>query len=77
MVTNYLLVSQVDNTDCATVGAQDINTVLSQNVALALRNVKLHASGEKDFRDVGGLEDVKNLLVQSMSWPAQVLNIHT
>lgn len=54
------------------VSTSDIEAALVNSVALALRDVKLHAPGVKDFRDVGGLEDVKKILIESMNWPSQV-----
>ncbi|KAF5302145.1 hypothetical protein FQA39_LY10480 [Lamprigera yunnana] len=43
--------------------------------ALSLKNVQLHSSGAKGFSDIGGLENVKNILVESMLWPLQYSNL--
>lgn len=40
--------------------------------SLNLRDVQLHSPGDRDFDDVGGLDDVKKMLVETLLWPAQV-----
>lgn len=45
---------------------------LSNASTLSLRDVQLHSPGERDFADIGGLDDVKKILVETMLWPAQV-----
>lgn len=40
---------------------------------ISLQNVNLFSAGEKDFSDIGGLEDVKSVLVENLVWPLQVL----
>uniref|UniRef100_A0A1Y1N724 Peroxisomal ATPase PEX1 n=1 Tax=Photinus pyralis TaxID=7054 RepID=A0A1Y1N724_PHOPY len=44
---------------------------LQNSVALSLKDIQLHSPGEKDFTDVGGLEDVKKILIECMLWPVQ------
>lgn len=38
----------------------------------SLRNVPLHSPGEKSWRDVGGLENIKTMLIETFEWPAKV-----
>lgn len=45
---------------------------LQNTTALSLKDVQLHSPGDRDFSDVGGLEDVKKTLVECMMWPVQV-----
>ncbi|CAH0557658.1 unnamed protein product [Brassicogethes aeneus] len=44
---------------------------LKTTCVLSLHDVQLHSPGNKDFSDVGGLGDVKKILVESLLWPAQ------
>lgn len=48
---------------------------LKNSSSLSLKKVKLHAAGDKDFNDIGGLQVVKKSLVETMMWPAQYPNI--
>lgn len=45
---------------------------LKNTCVLSLQNVNLHSPGDKDFKDVGGLDDVKETLVENLLWPAKV-----
>lgn len=40
--------------------------------SLNLRDVHLHTPGDRNFDDIGGLDDVKKTLVETLLWPAQV-----
>ncbi|XP_018567374.1 peroxisome biogenesis factor 1 [Anoplophora glabripennis] len=44
---------------------------LKNACVLSLQNVHLHSPGSKSFTDIGGLHDVKKILVESLMWPAQ------
>ncbi|KAJ8946677.1 hypothetical protein NQ318_019992 [Aromia moschata] len=44
---------------------------LKNTCVLSLQNVQLHSPGDKNFSDIGGLHDVKKILVESLLWPAQ------
>ncbi|KAF2894156.1 hypothetical protein ILUMI_12010 [Ignelater luminosus] len=48
---------------------------LQNTTALSLKDVQLHAPGDRDFSDVGGLEDVKKILIECMMWPVQYPNL--
>ncbi|KAF5273559.1 hypothetical protein FQR65_LT04557 [Abscondita terminalis] len=48
---------------------------LKNSTALSLKNVQLHSPGDRDFSDIGGLEEVKKSLVESMLWPLQYQNL--
>lgn len=45
---------------------------LTNTTDLSLKDVNLHSPGEKDFSDIGGLENAKKELLESMMWPLQV-----
>lgn len=58
--------------DISKINQKHCNAALENTCVLSLQNVNLHSPGEKDFLDVGGLEDVKDVLVESLLWPAKV-----
>ena len=39
---------------------------------LSLRGIELHSSETQGWSDVGGLEEVKSLLMETFVWPAKV-----
>jgi peroxin-1 len=41
----------------------------------SIRSVKLHTAGELGWEDVGGLNNVKNVLMETLQWPSKVSNI--
>ncbi|XP_022913613.2 peroxisomal ATPase PEX1 isoform X1 [Onthophagus taurus] len=61
--------------ELATVNNDHCLKALEASSSLSLRNVQLHTPGNRDFSDIGGLEDVKKILIESMLWPAQYANI--
>ncbi|XP_060516816.1 peroxisomal ATPase PEX1 [Cylas formicarius] len=44
---------------------------LKKSCALSLQNIKFSASKGKTFEDVGGLHDIKNILIENFLWPIQ------
>ncbi|KAK5645874.1 hypothetical protein RI129_004338 [Pyrocoelia pectoralis] len=44
---------------------------IQNSTALSLKDIRLHSPGDKDFDDIGGLEDVKKILIECMLWPVQ------
>ena len=38
----------------------------------SIRNVPLHTAGELGWDDVGGLTDVKSVLIETLQWPSKV-----
>lgn len=51
------------------------DNALTNTCVLSLQNVNLHSPGGKDFSDIGGLDEVKKILIESLLWPAKVRNI--
>ncbi|XP_076269258.1 peroxisomal biogenesis factor 1 isoform X2 [Rhynchophorus ferrugineus] len=48
---------------------------LKKTCSLALQNVKFHSPGSKTFDDIGGLSDVKTIMIESFLWPVKYSNI--
>ncbi|KAI4464803.1 aaa-family atpase [Holotrichia oblita] len=48
---------------------------IDHSSSLSLKNVNLYSHGDRSFSDVGGLDDVKKILIESMMWPVQYTNI--
>ncbi|KAJ8952106.1 hypothetical protein NQ314_007599 [Rhamnusium bicolor] len=57
--------------DVIKINIDHFEKALKNTCVLSLQNVQLHSSGNKDFSDIGGLHEVKNILVESLLWPAQ------
>jgi len=55
-----------------TLTQDDFDSVLEGFKPLAIRNVSLHTAGDLGWSDVGGLEDVKKALVETLQWPSKV-----
>ena len=51
---------------------EDFRVALEGFSPAALRNVPLHQAGTSDWSSVGGLKEVRNVLVQTLQWPAKV-----
>ncbi|RZC38937.1 peroxisome biogenesis protein 1, partial [Asbolus verrucosus] len=43
----------------------------------SLEGVNLHPLGDRDLDDIGGLADVKKILIETMLWPAKYPNLFT
>lgn len=69
-IFNYYILADDENMQKVT--QENVDAALNNTCVLSLQNVNLHSPGEKDFLDVGGLEDVKDVLVESLLWPAKV-----
>lgn len=52
--------------------AEHCNTAFQTVSDISLQNVNLFSAGERDFSDIGGLEDVKATLIENLVWPLQV-----
>ncbi|KAH1014300.1 hypothetical protein HUJ04_003156 [Dendroctonus ponderosae] len=48
---------------------------LKKTCALSLQSITFHNGNRKSFEDIGGLHDVKNVLIESLMWPAKYPNI--
>ncbi|XP_025833897.1 peroxisome biogenesis protein 1-like isoform X3 [Agrilus planipennis] len=56
---------------CSQVSSIHCDNVFSNFSPVSLQNINTHSFGDKDFSDVGGLEDVKTILIESLLWPLQ------
>ena len=55
-----------------TLSSEEFETALCSYKPVGIRNVDLHKAGELGWEDVGGLEDVKNSLIETLRWPTKV-----
>lgn len=55
-----------------TINADHFEKALKNTCVLSLENVHLYSPGSKNFSDIGGLLNLKKILVESLLWPAQV-----
>ena len=51
---------------------EDFEVALNQYTPSSLRDVPLHSAGELGWEDVGGLQDVKQSLIETLQLPAKV-----
>lgn len=69
---NYSFFFVECNSEDIAVTTDHFEKALKNTCILSLQNVNLHSPGSKSFSDIGGLHDVKKILVESLMWPAQV-----
>ena len=50
----------------------DFFAALEGFVPVSLRGLPLHSAGSVDFSHIGGLQDVKETLTETLSWPSKV-----
>lgn len=51
---------------------EDLSAAVEGFTPAALRNVSLHQSGDLGWRNIGGLHEVKDTLIQTLQWPSKV-----
>ena len=51
----------------------DYDAALDGFIPAALQNVSLHQAADQGWEAVGGLQDVRNVLLQTLMWPSKVL----
>lgn len=54
---------------------EDFTAALDGFKPLAIRNVQLHTAGDLGWCDVGGLEEVKAVLIETLQWPSKVCQL--
>ncbi|KAL8595929.1 hypothetical protein ACOMHN_018241 [Nucella lapillus] len=54
-----------------TLSQADFDAALEGFKPLAIRNVPLHTAGDLGWSDIGGLTEVKTLLVETLQWPSK------
>lgn len=54
-----------------TLTSEEFETALCSYKPVSIRNVDLHKAGELGWEDVGGLEDVKTSLIETLRWPTK------
>ncbi|GFO42230.1 peroxisome biogenesis factor 1 [Plakobranchus ocellatus] len=60
-----------DNMGKITLGDYDLETALCDFKPVSIRNVALHKAGDLSWYDVGGLEQVKRALIETLHWPTK------
>ncbi|KAG5891031.1 hypothetical protein JTB14_035222 [Gonioctena quinquepunctata] len=60
-----------DNEKLITINQDHCERALKNTCVLSLQNVQLHSPGDSDFSNIGGLHDIKRVLVENLLWPAQ------
>ena len=55
-----------------TLSERDFLEALEGFVPVSLRGLPLHSAGSVDFSHIGGLENVKETLTETLSWPSKV-----
>lgn len=55
-----------------TLSERDFLEALEGFVPVSLRGLPLHSAGSVDFSHIGGLENVKEILTETLSWPSKV-----
>lgn len=51
---------------------KDFSAALEGFVPVSLRGLPLHSAGAVDFSHIGGLDNVKEILTETLSWPSKV-----
>lgn len=59
-------------TESPVITFEHCKTALETVSEISLQNVNIFTSGERDFSDIGGLENVKTILIENLVWPLQV-----
>lgn len=52
-----------------------IDVALKNTCVMSLQNIQFHSSGENDFSSIGGLKNVKKVLLENLLWPGLYPNI--
>ena len=58
---------------CMRLRKRDFLAALEGFVPVSLRGLPLHSAGSVDFSHIGGLDNVKGALRETLSWPSKVL----
>ncbi|XP_074027169.1 peroxisomal biogenesis factor 1 isoform X2 [Leptinotarsa decemlineata] len=62
---------ELDENSSITITKTHCDKALKNTCVLSLQNVHLHSPGDNDFSHIGGLHDIKKVLVENLLWPAQ------
>ncbi|XP_074658334.1 peroxisomal ATPase PEX1-like [Tubulanus polymorphus] len=57
--------------DAHVISTEEFNVAVEGFKPLSLRNVPLHTAGELGWADIGGLENVRKSLVETLLWPSK------
>ena len=63
---------EIDEEGKMRITARDFHVALKGFVPLSLRGLSLHSAGTVDFSHVGGMEETKKVLRETIEWPSKV-----
>ena len=63
----------LDQDEKKTLTDEDFEMALCDFKPVSIRNVELHKPGDQGWSDVGGLDEVKRALVETLHWPVKVI----
>ena len=73
--TNRKIKSYFSMEDSLSIFNEDIEKALEGYTPAALRGANLHSPGDLRWQDIGGLNNVKDILVETLLWPSKVRQI--
>nr|CAI5837445.1 unnamed protein product [Callosobruchus analis] len=68
----YESLKQTEYDENLEITMQDCEKALKNTCILSLENVNIHSPGDKDFSRIGGLHNVKQILIETLLWPVKV-----
>lgn len=57
--------------DGIVLGTEEFKDAIEGFTPASIRNVPLHTAGELGWEDVGGLNDIKKVLIETLQWPSK------
>ncbi|XP_028136564.1 uncharacterized protein LOC114331258 [Diabrotica virgifera virgifera] len=64
-----------EDTTTTFIKSEYLETALKNTTVMSLQNVQLHSPGDKNFSSIGGLHEIKEVLLENLLWPGQYPNI--
>ena len=61
--------------DLSTISLQDFTEALRSFKPASLHGIKLHQGVDLGWKDIGGLEKIKRILMETLEWPAKVRSV--
>lgn len=68
----YYVLQGGDTENGITLYTEEFKAAIEGFTPASIRNVSLHTAGELGWDDVGGLEDIRSILVETLQWPSKV-----
>nr|CAI5864554.1 unnamed protein product [Callosobruchus analis] len=67
----YESLKQTEYDENLEITMHDCEKALKNTCILSLENVNIHSPGDKDFSRIGGLHNVKQILIETLLWPVK------